>query len=56
MKAGKKGRQAIFHNSGCLTFALLQRLVLWEQRYPHTAFFQELYGLTKRDNIKEDVK
>jgi hypothetical protein len=34
MKAGKKGRQAIFHNWACLLFAFLQRLVLWAKRYP----------------------
>jgi hypothetical protein len=56
MKAGKKGRQVIFHNWGMSPFYLSTALgSLGTEIFP-AAFFQETYGLTKRDNIKEDVR
>jgi len=38
MKTGKKGRQAILHNSVCLLFASLQRLVYKNKKYIYSAF------------------
>ncbi|MDP3183809.1 MAG: outer membrane beta-barrel domain-containing protein [Anaerolineales bacterium] len=52
MKAGKKGRQAIFHHSACLPFASLQRLVLLAQRYPIRLFSKSRKGNNKTQQYK----
>src|ERR1035437_9121674 len=52
MNAGKKGRQAILHNSACLLFASLQRLVLWAQRYPGRLFSKSRKGNSKTKQYK----
>lgn len=52
MNAGKKVRQAIFHDAAGLLFASLQRLVLLAQRYPRRLFSKSRKD-TKRNNIKD---
>ncbi|MCG2821052.1 MAG: hypothetical protein L6371_04105, partial [Candidatus Atribacteria bacterium] len=52
MNAGKKGRQAIFHNSACLPFASLQLLVLLAQRYPLRLFSKSRKGNSKTQQYK----
>ena len=54
MKTGKKGRQVIFHNWGLSPFYLSTALGSLETEISPAASFKKQYGLTKRDNIKED--
>jgi len=50
MKAGKKGRQAIFHNSACLLFASLQPRSFGTE-ISHAAFFKEPEGEQQNTTI-----
>ena len=56
MKAGKKGRQVIFHNWGLSPFCLAATLSSLGTEISPAASFKKPYGLTKRDNIKEDLQ
>jgi hypothetical protein len=56
MKKGKKGRQVVFHNWGMSPFYLSTALGSLGTEISPAASFKEPYGLTKRDNIKEDVQ
>jgi hypothetical protein len=56
VKAGKKGRQAILHNSACLPFAFYNASFFWH-RDILDGFFQRAGKATaKGNNIKEDVQ
>jgi hypothetical protein len=56
MKAGKKGRQAIFHNSPVSLLPLFSASFFWHRDIP-LGFFQRAGKATaKRNNIKEDVQ
>jgi hypothetical protein len=56
MNAGKKGRQAIFHNSACPFLPLYNASFFGHRDIPDGFFPRAGKATTKRNNIKEDVQ
>jgi hypothetical protein len=56
MNAGKKGRQAIFHNWVCLLLPLYNAVFFGHNDIPSGFFPRAGRATAKRNNIKEDVQ